>query len=29
MLRQRPAIAAAYARLGRDMPAEYLAQKTK
>jgi hypothetical protein len=29
LLRQRPAIAAAYARLGRDMPAEYLAQKTK
>lgn len=29
MLRQRPAIAAAYDRLGRDMPADYLAQKTK
>jgi tetratricopeptide (TPR) repeat protein len=29
VLRQRPAIAAAYARLGRDMPADYLAQKSK
>jgi tetratricopeptide (TPR) repeat protein len=29
LLRRRPAVAAAYARLGRDMPAEYLAQKTK
>ena len=29
VLRQRPAIAAAYNRLGRDMPAEYLAAKIK
>jgi hypothetical protein len=29
VLRQRPAIAAFYSRLGRDMPAEYLAAKTK
>lgn len=29
MLRQRPAIAAAYNRLGRDMPSEYLAAKAK
>ena len=29
VLRQRPAIAAFYSRLGRDMPAEYLAAKIK
>ena len=29
ILRQRPAVAAAYARLGRDMPPEYLPPKTK
>jgi hypothetical protein len=29
ILRQRPAVAAAYARLGRDMPAEYLPVRAK
>jgi tetratricopeptide (TPR) repeat protein len=29
MLRQRPAVAAAYARLGRDMPADYLPVRAK